>query len=61
MPPFSNTEATFDLAYTWGLPPSSYLATRELARLTLLRSRIESRHELRNRVIRLPRSRRAEA
>ena len=43
------SEATYDLGYTWGLPPSAYLATRQVARLTILRSRLADRHELRNR------------
>jgi len=43
------SDATFDLSYTWGLPPSAYLATRQIARLTILRSRILDRHVLRNR------------
>jgi hypothetical protein len=51
------SEATFDLSYTWGLPPSAYLATRQLARLTILRSRLADRHELRNRLITPVRSR----
>jgi hypothetical protein len=44
------TESTFDLSYTWGLPPSSYLATRQVARLTIMRSRLDERHTLRNRL-----------
>jgi hypothetical protein len=51
------SEATFDLSYTWGLPPSAYLATRQLARLTILRSRLADRHELRNRHVTPARSR----
>jgi len=44
------SEATFDLSYTWGLPPSAYLATRQVVRLTILRSRIaDDRPALRNR------------
>jgi hypothetical protein len=44
------SDATFDLSYTWGLPPSAYLATRQIARLTILRSRLTDRHVLRNRL-----------
>jgi hypothetical protein len=54
------TESTFDLGYTWGLPPSSYLATRQVARLTILRSRLGDRHTLRNRLA-TPTRRRARA
>ena len=54
------TESTFDLSYTWGLPPSSYLATRQVARLTILRSRLDERHTLRNRLA-TPTRRRARA
>ena len=43
------SDTTFDLGYTWGLPPSSYLATRQIARLTILRSRLDDRSTLRNR------------
>ncbi len=32
------TETAFDLAYTWGLPPSAYLSTRQIARLMIFRS-----------------------
>jgi hypothetical protein len=45
-----NPQASSDLQYTFGREPSTYLAPRELVRLTLLRSRLEHRAELRNRV-----------
>ena len=50
------SDTTFDLGYTWGLPPSAYLATRQVARLTILRSRLDDRHQLRNRHARPGRS-----
>jgi hypothetical protein len=44
-----------DLPYTWGRTPSTYLAEREIVRLTILRSRLQDRHELRHRVFGLSR------
>jgi len=38
-----------DHAYTWGRPASTYLAPREIARLMILRSRLEERQGLRHR------------
>ena len=48
----------FDQVYTWGRTPNTYLAQRELVRLTILRSRLNDRHELRNRVMANRRARR---
>ena len=42
-------EADHDQAYVWGRPPTTYLAERQIVRLMILRSRLEDRHELRNR------------
>lgn len=42
-------DAEFDQAYVWGRPPTTYLAQRQIVRLMILRSRLEDRHELRNR------------
>ncbi|HEY3059463.1 MAG TPA: hypothetical protein VGL99_10860 [Chloroflexota bacterium] len=51
------SEVTFDLTYTWGLPPSAYLAMRQVVRLTILRSRLaDDRLALRNRQCALPQS-----
>ena len=37
----------YDAPYTWGRPPSTYLAFRQIVRLTILRSRLrESASEL---------------
>ena len=56
-----NPQSSFDHAYTWGRTPNTYLAEREIVRLTILRSRLQDRHELRNRVARIsPRRRRKE-
>ena len=38
-----------DEPYTWGRRPDTYLAPREIVRLTILRSRLSSRDELRHR------------
>jgi hypothetical protein len=38
--------ADCDLPYTWGRPPSTYLALREVARLMILRSRLDERDAL---------------
>ena len=55
-----NPQPSFDHAYTWGRTPNTYLAEREVVRLTILRSRLDDRHELRNRVARPSRRRRKE-
>ncbi len=39
-----------DEPYTWGRTPSTYLAPREVVRLTILRSRLLERDDLRARV-----------
>jgi hypothetical protein len=39
MNPSNTAETSFDLAYTWGLAPSSYLSTRQVARLMIFRSK----------------------
>ncbi len=36
-------ETSFDLAYTWGLTPSAYLSTRQVARLMIFRSKWRER------------------
>jgi hypothetical protein len=57
-----NPQNSFDHAYTWGRTPNTYLAEREIVRLTILRSRLQDRHELRNRiVVQRPRRRRVTA
>jgi hypothetical protein len=38
-PSNTTTETSFDLAYTWGLAPSAYLSTRQVARLMIFRSK----------------------
>jgi hypothetical protein len=55
------SSSSLDQPYAWGREPSTYLAPRELVRLTLLRSRIEDRAELRNRVVNLSARRRRAA
>jgi hypothetical protein len=35
--------SSYDMPYAWGRPPSTYLAPRQVARLTILRSRIRER------------------
>ena len=47
--------ADHDEPYTWSLPPSMYLAERQVARLMVWRSRLDNRQRLRNRRHRLPR------
>ena len=49
--------ADHDEPYTCRLSPSMYLAARQIARLMVLRSRLDYRHTLRNRTYRLPRRR----
>jgi hypothetical protein len=56
-PPRERDAADHDQPYTWGRPPSTYLAPREVLRLMLLRSRLDERHELRHRRGRAPGSR----
>jgi hypothetical protein len=41
--------ADHDQPYTWGRLPSTYLAPREIARLMLVRCRLQERQMLRNR------------
>ena len=53
-----NPQTSFDQTYTWGRTPNTYLAPREIVRLTILRSRLADRHELRNRLVPLGRRRR---
>ena len=48
-PPHERDAADHDQPYTWGRPPSTYLAPREVARLMILRSRLEERQSLRHR------------
>jgi hypothetical protein len=42
-------ESGFDQSYVWGRPPATYLSQRQVARLMILRSRLDDRHLLRNR------------
>jgi hypothetical protein len=44
-----NNQLGIDQPYSWGRPPSTYLSPRQVLRLTILRSTLEDRHELRNR------------
>jgi hypothetical protein len=34
--------ADYDVPYTWGRPPTTYLATRELVRLMILHAKLEA-------------------
>ncbi len=34
----TTSETSYDLAYTWGLGPTAYLSTRQIARLMIFRS-----------------------
>jgi hypothetical protein len=43
-PSHEREAADHDQPYTWGRPPSTYLAPREVVRLTILRSRLHERH-----------------
>ena len=56
-PSIRRDAADHDQPYTWGRPPSTYLAPREVVRLMIFRSRLEERQMLRHRG-RAPRSRR---
>jgi hypothetical protein len=51
-----NTESfkalpSLDEPYTWGRPTSTYLSPREVVRLTIVRSRLADREDLRARLI----------
>ena len=46
-----NNQLGTDQPYSWGRPPSTYLSPRQVVRLTILRSELEDRHQLRNRRI----------
>lgn len=48
-PSHSRDTADRDQTYTWGRPASTYLAPREVVRLTIVRSRLEERQTLRHR------------
>jgi hypothetical protein len=41
-PSHERDAADHDQPYTWGRPPSTYLAPREIVRLTILRSRLRA-------------------
>jgi len=43
------TGSDYDQVYFWGRPAATYLAPRQIVRLTIMRSRLEDRHLLRNR------------
>ena len=47
--PSGRSEPEFDQPYVWGRPPATYLAPRQVVRLTILRSRLDDRHLLRHR------------
>jgi len=51
--PSEQAAADYDEPYTWGLPPSMYVTPRQVARMMVLRSRIDNRHTLRERIVRL--------
>ncbi len=51
-PTVNRGEAQFDEVYSWGRPTATYLGPRQIVRLTILRSRLDDRHLLRNRMIR---------
>jgi len=57
----NNSRCEYDEPYTWCRRPETYLAPREIVRLTILRSRLGPRADLRNRVVRSRRRRRANA
>jgi hypothetical protein len=40
------TSHGFDEPYTWGRPPTTYLAPRQVARLLILRSNLETRRSV---------------
>jgi hypothetical protein len=44
------TGAEFDQIYIWGRPADMYLAPRQIVKLMIMRSRLDDRHLLRNRV-----------
>jgi len=46
-----NNQLGIDQPYSWGRPPSTYLSPRQVLRLTILRSTLEDRQQLRNRRI----------
>jgi len=46
-----STQTHHDQPYSWGRGPSTYLSTRQVARLTIMRSTLEDRYALRNRHI----------
>ena len=48
-PSIRRDAADHDQPYTWGRPPSTYLAPREVVRLMIFRSRLEERQMLRHR------------
>ena len=58
IPAHERNAADHDEQYTWGLSPTMYLAPRQIARMMVLRSRLENRRTLRNRAHRLPTRRR---
>jgi hypothetical protein len=47
----NTTGHEYDEPYTWGRRPDTYLSPREIVRLTLFRSRLSDRADLRKRVI----------
>jgi len=54
VPAHEHGQADHDEPYTWRLPPTMYLAPRQIARMIVLRSRLDDRQTLRNRTIPLP-------
>jgi hypothetical protein len=55
VPEHERGAADHDEPYTWGLSPSMYLAPRQIARMMVLRCRLDNRQSLRNRTNWLPR------
>jgi hypothetical protein len=53
-PTHEHGAADHDEPYTWGLPPTMYVAPRQVARMMVLRARIDDRRRLRDRYISLP-------
>ena len=51
-PARTDSAADYDQSYAWGRTPSTYLAPRQVVRLTILRSHL-GESNLRNRVVEL--------
>jgi len=46
----SDRQPQLDPIYIWGRPASTYLAPRQVARLMIMRAKLDDRHLLRNRI-----------